>query len=440
VRALSLPEKFDAETGKFVPLDKGYSEERDPDYTLPETDVETDVSEEDDDKDELEVLVKEALEELPEELKDGKHKMRKVVSPVKVTLTPSKEGNEDPQEEILTLDSEEEEPAKERPPALWVRELLLTEQPEEYDSGEDPEFVPPPVIYETDREYDEYSDGGDKIPDDEVKSLLSDEKTTLAPPSTYIPIWIPVNSPAEKIARAKEQLEELGGGDDQEASKSETSGKDTDSNGKKIDEAVSATKPVPKPLPDAGTGLTPAMRKMKVDRTSSEDGEGGEVPKPKRERKKSKAKSVEEEKPDGNASAVANAPTKQGDKSTVEDVAKVPEADKTSPKTPVKIDVKVKAAGDVASSKDVVEATTSGVAPAKSSGKDTKTPEKNKIDDKAKAGDIAAPKGGVEAAMGVAAAKSPGKEVIKAKTPEKGKKSPMKKAEVSKESPEKTAK
>merc|ERR1719186_2499760 len=51
VRALSLPEKFDAETGKFVPLDKGYSEERDPDYTSPETDVETDVSEEDDDKD-----------------------------------------------------------------------------------------------------------------------------------------------------------------------------------------------------------------------------------------------------------------------------------------------------------------------------------------------------------------------------------------------------
>merc|ERR1719508_303794 len=111
------------------------------------------------------------------------------------------------------------------------------------------------------------------------------------------------------------------------------------------------------------------------------------------------------------------------------------------PKTPVKIDVKVKAAGDVASTKDVVEATTSGVASAKSPGKETKTPEKNKIDDKAKAaGYIAAPKGGVEAAMGVVASKSPGKEVIKAKTPEKGKKSPMKKAEVPKESPEKAAK
>merc|ERR1712096_68295 len=266
---------------------------------LPETDVETDVSEEDDDKDELEVLVKEALEELPEDLKDGKHKMRKVVSPVKVTLTPSKEGNEDPQGEILTLDSEEEEPAKERPPALWVRELLLTEQPEEYDSGEDPEFVPPPVIYETDREYDEYSDGGDKIPEEEVKSLLSDEKTTLAPPSTYIPIWIPVNSPAEKVD-----------------------------------------------------------------------------------------------------------------------------------------DDKARAAGDVA------EFATSGVVSAKLPGKETKTPEKTKIDNKAKAaGDVASPKGVEEVATsGVAAAKSPGKEGIKAKTPEKGKKSPMKKVEAPKEAPEKAAK
>merc|ERR1719508_38334 len=102
VRALSLPEKFDAEAGKVVPLDKGYSEERDPDYNLPETDVETELSEEDDDKDELEALVKEALEELPEDLKDGKHKTgRKVVSPVKVTLTPSKEGNEDDDKDEL---------------------------------------------------------------------------------------------------------------------------------------------------------------------------------------------------------------------------------------------------------------------------------------------------------------------------------------------------
>ena len=73
-----------------------------------------------------------------------------------MTLTPSKEGAEEPQEEILTLDSDEEEVSvKEKPPGLWVKELLLTEQPEDYDSGDDPEYVPPSVIYETDKEYDE---------------------------------------------------------------------------------------------------------------------------------------------------------------------------------------------------------------------------------------------------------------------------------------------
>merc|ERR1712096_157857 len=101
------------------------------------------------------------------------------------------------------------------------------------------------------------------------------------------------------------------------------------------------------------------------------------------------------EKSDGNVSVGANVPTKQGEKTTTEDVAKAPEAEKPSAKTPTKIDDdKAKAAGDVA------EFATSGVA----------------------------------------SAKSPGKEGIKAKTPEKGKKSPMKKAEVPKEAPEKAAK
>ena len=81
----------------------------------------------------------------------------KVVSPIKVILTPSKEENEKPQDKVLTLDSEEEEPAIEKTPAMWVRELLLTEQPDEYDSEDDPEFVPPSIIYETDKEYDEVS-------------------------------------------------------------------------------------------------------------------------------------------------------------------------------------------------------------------------------------------------------------------------------------------
>merc|ERR1712096_11815 len=115
---------------------------------------------------------------------------------------------------------------------------------------------------------------------------------------------------------------------------------------------------------------------------------------------------------------------------------------KASPKTPTKIDDnKAKAVGDV-SPKDVAEFATSGVVTAKPTGKETKTPEKTKIDDKANAaGDVASPEGVEEVATsGVAAAKSPGKESIKARTPEKGKKSPMKKVEAPKEAPEKAAK
>ena len=43
------------------------------------------------------------------------------------------------------------------------------------------------------------------IPKEEVAVLLDEQKKHLEPPSTYIPIWIPVPSPAEKIARAKEE-------------------------------------------------------------------------------------------------------------------------------------------------------------------------------------------------------------------------------------------
>merc|ERR1712002_899902 len=91
--------------------------------------------------------------------------------------------------------------------------------------------VPPSIIYETDKEYDEYSDGGDVIPKEEVDCLLAEQKKPLAPPSTYIPIWVPVASPEERIARAKEQVTVVEV--DKDESESETSEKDVDSNGKK---------------------------------------------------------------------------------------------------------------------------------------------------------------------------------------------------------------
>ena len=80
------------------------------------------------------------------------------VSPVKVTLTPSKEGDEEPVDKILTLESDEEQEVDgetRKTPTLWERSLIMTEQPDEYDSDDDPEYVPPAVIVDTDLEYDE---------------------------------------------------------------------------------------------------------------------------------------------------------------------------------------------------------------------------------------------------------------------------------------------
>ena len=76
-----------------------------------------------------------------------------------MTLTPSKEGDEEPVDKILTLeDSDEDKEVGEemrKAPTLWERSLLMTEQPDEYDSDDDPEYVPPAVIVDTDLEYDE---------------------------------------------------------------------------------------------------------------------------------------------------------------------------------------------------------------------------------------------------------------------------------------------
>merc|ERR1712025_1280303 len=70
VRALSRPEVFDPECGKFVPVDKMYDENKDPDYELPETDAEDEEEEVEDDVT-IEELLKESKEELPACLTSG---------------------------------------------------------------------------------------------------------------------------------------------------------------------------------------------------------------------------------------------------------------------------------------------------------------------------------------------------------------------------------
>ena len=60
----------------------------------------------------------------------------------------------DEEEEKVTLvdDGEVKPPRK---PLLWEVELLMTEQKEDYDEGQDPEYVPPPTCLDISLDYDE---------------------------------------------------------------------------------------------------------------------------------------------------------------------------------------------------------------------------------------------------------------------------------------------
>jgi len=362
VRAVSRPEMFDPEIEKFVAMDREYSEDKDPDYVLPETDLETLSSEGEDE--ELEELVKAALEELSPELKEGKHRLAANTGGVEIESqvntagehVDEDDGSKGPKlwvkelvmnEQSDVYNSEDDPeyipPSNVKLPRLWVKELVMNEQPDAYNSEDDPEYVPPSVIYETDREYDEFSDGADVIPKDECESLMAEKDLPVVPPSNYIPIWVPVKSPVEKITRAKEQLRlkklELELKEEDTTSNCETSSKDTDSNGM-VQTAVANKADF-----ETVSGLTPMMKKLQVDSTGSKsDDEKLKVdhPKPKRERKKSKSKSeISEQKKtepvDGKSTPLT--PTKPGAQGDGASVAKLKtpnksEVSKSKPVTP----------------------------------------------------------------------------------------------------------
>merc|ERR1719292_87239 len=95
VRAISMPEEYDTETGLFLPVDKLYRENRDLDYELPFgvehvtheqegkqtftyeefSDTES-IDEEEDLDEELKLLLEESKKELAQDLKDNKHHPR----------------------------------------------------------------------------------------------------------------------------------------------------------------------------------------------------------------------------------------------------------------------------------------------------------------------------------------------------------------------------
>jgi len=325
VRALSRPEVFDPECGKFVPVDKMYDENRDPDYELPETDAEDEEEEVEDDVT-IEELLKESCEELPALLASGNPGGESVVSPVKITLSSPEEleGSVQPGSSeagainITELAGEEDEGVGKNPPVskpavvpLWVKELRETEQDEEYDSDQDPEFIPPAVIADTDVDYDEFSDD-DSTLDEEVKLLASEAAAPLVPPPCYIPVWVRVDSPEERIARAKEveKAKQLQTNPEQETSGKDTEGDQSCGNkdiGKELILATGLETPAlksTKMFNDFGkddcfpeTGLTPAMKMMGIGMEGTEgtlpndEGKAEEEAKPARENQRKRLSS-----------------------------------------------------------------------------------------------------------------------------------------------------
>jgi len=294
VRACSMPEVFDPAAGKFVPVDRNYREENDPDYELPESDRvwESDVEEEEaEEEDIVTILVREAEEPLPDiqELEEGNS--TPIVSPVKVTLTPAKEETEEgdvevelEEDEVTLVDSAEAKAAgRKRNPSLWVQELLLTEQVEEEE--EDGEYLPPPTCLDIDLDYDEYGHGDDEIPAEEVAGLAEDAATLLTPPAEYVAVWVKVPSVKERIAAAQEQHAAVQAEADARRARQaqEDASKAAEENVKAESDAATTS-----------TGGESAARRKSVGRSGSEGEEG----KPRRERKKSSSsiKKVEEVK------------------------------------------------------------------------------------------------------------------------------------------------
>lgn len=66
-----------------------------------------------------------------------------------------------------------------------------------------------------------------------MESLKKDSETTFIPPEHYIPIWVPVKSPRERIARAKEEVVQV-----KSVIMEDISEKDTDSNGRAIEKSA----------------------------------------------------------------------------------------------------------------------------------------------------------------------------------------------------------
>merc|ERR1719462_938651 len=211
--ACSLPEVFDHQIGKFVPVDRHYKEEEDPDYNLPDDDEDwvSNLDELEEVEEDLEEEIKCLIEDLKQPVPDLQREEPEVVSPVKVTLTPAKESSQEEdgevkvEEEVTLVEDKDGQVKSLKKPKLWEVELMLSEQTEGEDEY-DPEYVPPSTCLDISLDYDEYSEGEADISDAELQSLKVDWQNPPPLPSNYMAVWVQVESPSERVNNAVEEL------------------------------------------------------------------------------------------------------------------------------------------------------------------------------------------------------------------------------------------
>merc|ERR1711970_816760 len=372
-------------------------------------------------------------EPLDRDLLDGKHRIAGAVTkPPQIVITPPKKekGDEvsepedgakepvggvkkgkervegsgdaiDAEQEIVTLDTSGEDKSEgdggegdksgENAAAavgeakLWIREMTKDLE-EGYDSDKDPEWVPPSIIEDIDLDYDEVNEEDCAISDGEVEHLQEDMKKTLEPGPDLPLLMCGCVEDKEMEAEHPDKRTAVNlspeSGLTPAMKKLKLSGQTTkdQEDVKKVEEKVSKLKlsdlennekeDGKKAEDEDGTKPKPEAPGEKVD-----DGEGSktktEAPKPKRTTpKKTKVKVGEKEKVKSPTEKVEKSP-----KRVPEKVTKSPEKTKTPAKD--KVDVK-EAKAPVKDKVDVKEAK----APVKDKAdvKEVKAPVKEKAD------------------------------------------------------------
>merc|ERR1719228_383281 len=199
----SRPEVFDPETGLWIPVDRNYREEEDPDFELPVIDSDSDVDETETKDCEVQLLNEEATVEVNDKCE---HNLSTECS-ADVHLVSYKTS-------LVNVEAG-------CSPSLWIQELKHTEQPEQYDSDEDEEYFPTEVGLDSDCDYDEYESGDDVIPTEEVSSLLEESLSTIKPPPGYFAVWVDVGSVKSRNNEGYKRLMSFVGDSDSESEISE---------------------------------------------------------------------------------------------------------------------------------------------------------------------------------------------------------------------------